>query len=143
MISILFTKEIFQFYNASGLVLDYCEEYFKIRIFGFPFSLFVFAVFGIFRGLQNTFIPMLIAIFGALLNIILDYIMVYGFADIIPAMHIKGAAYASLIAQIFMAIASFVLLIKKTPCLLGKEENLMELEVIAITIQKQTTTLLY
>lgn len=115
LISILFTKEIFQFYNASGLVLDYCEEYFKIRIFGFPFSLFVFAVFGIFRGLQNTFIPMLIAIFGALLNIILDYIMVYGFADIIPAMHIKGAAYASLIAQIFMAIASFVLLIKKTP----------------------------
>jgi len=37
----------------------------------------------------------------------------------------------------------FILLIKKTPCLLGKEENLMELEVIAITIQKQTTTLLY
>ena len=28
LISLLFTKEIFQFYNASGLVLDYCEEYF-------------------------------------------------------------------------------------------------------------------
>ena len=109
-----FSKQIFAFYNASGLVLDYCVSYFKIRIFGFPFSLFVFAVFGIFRGLQNTFTPMIIAIFGAILNIILDYILVYGISDIIPPMYIEGAAYASLIAQISMAIISFIFLIKKT-----------------------------
>ncbi len=109
-----FSKQIFAFYNASGLVLDYCVSYFKIRIFGFPFSLFVFAVFGIFRGLQNTFTPMIIAIFGAILNIILDYILVYGISDIIPPMYIEGAAYASLIAQISMAIISFFFLIKKT-----------------------------
>ena len=114
MISYPFAKQIFQFYNASGLVLEYCITYFKIRIFGFPFSLFVFAIFGIFRGLQNTFIPMIIAIFGAVLNIVLDYLFVYGYADIIPAMNIEGAAYASLIAQISMAIIAFVYLISKT-----------------------------
>lgn len=114
MISYPFAEQIFQFYNASGLVLEYCISYFKIRIFGFPFSLFVFAVFGIFRGLQNTFIPMIIAIFGAVLNIILDYLFVYGYQDIIPAMNIEGAAYASLIAQVSMAIISFVFLITKT-----------------------------
>lgn len=114
MISYPFAENIFQFYNASGLVLEYCVSYFKIRIFGFPFSLFVFAIFGIFRGLQNTFIPMVIAIFGAVLNIILDYFFVYGYADIIPAMNIEGAACASLIAQISMAIIAFVYLIIKT-----------------------------
>lgn len=114
LISYPFSKQIFQFYNASGLVLDYCIVYFKIRIFGFPFSLFVFAIFGIFRGLQNTFIPMIIAIIGALLNIVLDYILVYGIEGYIPAMNIEGAAYASLTAQITMAIISFVLLLKKT-----------------------------
>lgn len=113
-ISYPFAQQIFQFYNASDLVLEYCVTYFKIRIFGFPFSLFVFSIFGIFRGLQNTYYPMIIAIFGAVLNIILDIILVYGVSDIIPAMNIEGAAYASLIAQISMAIVAFILLIKKT-----------------------------
>lgn len=109
-----FAKQIFEFYNASGEVLSYCIIYFKIRIFGFPFSLFVFAVFGVFRGLQNTFYPMIIALIGALLNIVLDFILVYGIKEIIPAMHIEGAAYASVISQVTMAIIAFILLIKKT-----------------------------
>ena len=83
-ISYPFAKQIFQFYNASGVVLTYCITYFKIRIFGFPFSLFVFAVFGIFRGLQNTYYPMIIAIIGALLNIVLDLILVYGIEGLYP-----------------------------------------------------------
>ncbi len=109
-----FSKQIFQFYNASDVILNYCVDYYKIRIFGFPFALFTFAVFGAFRGLQNTFYPMIIAVLGVLLNIILDIILVYGITDIIPAMHIKGAAYASVIAQVFMATIAAVLLIKKT-----------------------------
>ena len=114
VISYPFAKQIFQFYNASGTVLEYCITYFKIRIFGFPFSLFVFAVFGVFRGLQNTYYPMIIAIIGALLNVFLDIIFVYGVEGYIPAMNIEGAAYASIIAQITMAIIALVLLMKKT-----------------------------
>lgn len=113
-ISYPFSKEIFQFYNASGQVLDYCISYFKIRIFGFPFSLLVFSIFGIFRGIQNTFYPMIIAIVGALLNIVLDFAFVYGVEGFIPAMRVEGAAYASLIAQIVMAVIAFYLLVKKT-----------------------------
>jgi len=109
-----FSGQIFQFYNASDQILDYCIAYFNIRIFGFPFALFVFAVFGTFRGLQNTFYPMIIAIIGASLNIVLDFILVYGIEGYIPAMHVEGAAYASVIAQVVMAIISLVLLLKKT-----------------------------
>lgn len=109
-----FAKQIFQFYNASGLILDYSIEYYQIRIFGFPFSLFVFAVFGIFRGLQNTFYPMVIAIIGALLNIVLDIVLVYGIEGVILPLNIKGAAYGSVIAQGTMAIIAGVLLLKNT-----------------------------
>ena len=109
-----FSRQIFQFYNASDQILDYCIAYFNIRIFGFPFALFVFAVFGTFRGLQNTFYPMIIAIIGASLNIVLDIILVYGIEGYIPAMHVEGAAYASVIAQVVMAIISLVLLLNKT-----------------------------
>jgi len=61
-ISYPFARQIFEFYNATGTILDAAVSYFKIRIFGFPFSLFVFAIFGTFRGLQNTYYPMMIAL---------------------------------------------------------------------------------
>jgi putative MATE family efflux protein len=57
---------------------------------------------------------MIIAIIGALLNVVLDIAFVYGIEGFIPAMHIEGAAYASIIAQITMAVIALVLLIKKT-----------------------------
>ena len=107
-------ESIFKLYNASGLILDYAVDYYKIRVFGFPFTLFTFAIFGAFRGLQNTYYPMIIAIIGALSNIALDFAFVYGIANFIPAMHIKGAAYASVIAQLFMAILAGYYLYKKT-----------------------------
>ena len=109
-----FASAIFKLYNANGDILNYSVDYYQIRVFGFPFTLFTIAVFGTFRGLQNTYYPMLIAISGVLANVVLDFILVYGIDDIIPAMHIKGAAYASVIAQILMAGLSAYYLLKKT-----------------------------
>lgn len=54
-----FANDIFKLYNASDLILDYSVDYYQIRVFGFPFTLFTIAVFGTFRGLQNTFYPMI------------------------------------------------------------------------------------
>ena len=109
-----FIKEIFVWLEAEGQVLTYCISYYRIRVWGFPLSLFVFAVFGIFRGLQNTFWPMIIALIGVVSNIVLDFTLVYGIDGFIEPMHLEGAAWASLFSQAIMAILSFVLLIKKT-----------------------------
>ena len=113
--TLFFIQEIFQLYNAEGLILNYAVDYYKIRAIGLPLTIFTFSVFGIFRGLQNTFWPMVISIFGTVLNIGLDYALVFGIEGFIPAMHIEGAAYASVIAQGSMAILSLVLVLKKTP----------------------------
>jgi len=109
-----FIEAIFSLYNASGLILDYCVQYYSIRVWGFPLTLFTFAVFGIFRGLQNTFWPMVVALIGAGVNILLDFILVYGIEGYIPAMQIEGAAYASLGAQALMAVLSLILVLIKT-----------------------------
>jgi putative MATE family efflux protein len=114
VITILFAELIFKLYNAEGLILNYAVEYYKIRALGLPLTLFVFSVFGVFRGLQNTFWPMIISIVGTLLNVVLDYIFVYGIEGVLPAMHIKGAAYASVIAQGVMAIMALIFMLKKT-----------------------------
>jgi putative MATE family efflux protein len=109
-----FARQIFKLYNASDLILDYSVTYYKIRVLGFPFTLFTIAVFGAFRGLQNTYYPMIIAIIGALSNIILDIVLVYGIQGYIKPMNIEGAAYASVMAQILMAGCSAYFLLKKT-----------------------------
>ncbi len=109
-----FIKEIFMLLEAKGLVLDYCITYYSIRVWGFPLSLFVFAIFGIFRGLQNTFWPMIVALIGVVTNIVLDIILVYGIEGVINPMHLEGAAWASLLSQGVMAIISLILLLKKT-----------------------------
>ena len=53
---------------------------------------------------------MVIAIIGTLLNIVLDIIFVYGIDGFISPMYIRGAAYASLIAQITMAVIALSLI---------------------------------
>lgn len=112
--TIFLIEDIFKLFNASGTILDYCVSYYSIRVWGFPLTLFVFAVMGIFRGMQNTYYPMLIAITGAVLNIGLDFMLVYGIEGWIPALYLDGAAWASLAAQGVMAIMAFVLLYTKT-----------------------------
>ncbi len=114
-ITLFFVDEIFRLYNADGLILRYSIDYYKIRAIGFPLTLFVFSIFGVFRGLQNTYWPMVISIIGAVLNIGLDFVLVFGIDGLIAPMNVKGAAWASVIAQVVMAILSLILLLKKTP----------------------------
>jgi MATE family multidrug resistance protein len=112
--TIFVIEDIFLLLNASGKILDYCVKYYAIRVWGFPLTLFTFAIFGIFRGLQNTYWTMLIAITGAILNIFLDFLLVYGLEGFISPMYLEGAAYASLISQGVMALMAFIFLIVKT-----------------------------
>ena len=113
--TIPFSEAIFKFYNASGVLLDYSVDYYKIRIIGFPFTLYTFAVFGVFRGLQNTYYPMVIAIIGTAINIALDLVLVYGITNIIAPMNLKGAALASVLSQALMAVMATALVLKNTP----------------------------
>ena len=115
VITIFFVEFIFKLYNAEGLILNYAVDYYKIRALGFPLTLFVFSVFGVFRGMQNTYWPMIISILGTVLNVGLDFALVFGIEGFIPAMNIEGAAIASVIAQLVMAIMALILMLKKTP----------------------------
>ena len=115
VVTIFFANQIFEMYNADGLILSYSVEYYKIRAIGFPLTLFVFSCFGVFRGLQNTVWPMIISIVGASLNIGLDFMLVYGIEGFIDPMNVKGAAWASVISQAVMALLAFIFLLKKTP----------------------------
>lgn len=106
---------IFTLYNAKGITLNLSISYYQIRAIGFPLTLSAFAIFGVFRGIQNTSWAMIASISGALINVILDYTLVYGVDGLIPVYGIMGAAYASLVAQLVMLLIALYFLYQKTP----------------------------
>lgn len=57
---------------------------------------------------------MIIAVIGTVVNIVFDFALVYGIDGVIQPMNIKGAAYASVFAQLVMAILSVYYLLRKT-----------------------------
>jgi len=57
---------------------------------------------------------MIIALTGAGLNIVLDFILIYGIKGWISPLYLEGAAWGSLIAQGVMAVMALVFLLTKT-----------------------------
>lgn len=112
-ITVPLATPIFELYLAKGDVMLYAREYYFIRSWGYPITLSTFILFGVFRGLQNTSWAMQTAIVGGLVNLIGDYILIFGMGPIEP-MGVKGAALASLLAQITMLFLAIIFLVKKT-----------------------------
>ena len=72
------------------------------------FSLIPISIFQSFKqfseGMSNTRIALIVMIFANVLNVILNYILIYGHLGM-PAMGLVGAGWATFISRIFMAIA--------------------------------------
>jgi putative MATE family efflux protein len=113
-ITSLFAEPIFRMYNAEGDVLAKAIEYYHIRSFGHPIVLATFAITGAFRGIQNLSWSMWISIAGALVNLALNPILIFGWGPI-EGMGIAGSAWSSLIAQVVMVSIAIWFLQKRTP----------------------------
>jgi putative MATE family efflux protein len=110
-----FASFIFSLYKADGEMLELTASYYQIRALGFPLTLSAFAIFGIFRGLQNTHWAMIASISGAVVNVGLDYLLVYGVDGVFEGMGLTGAAIASLMAQSTMLLIALFYFFKRTP----------------------------
>lgn len=84
--------------GATGAIHSNAVTYIQIRAFGGPAVLITMTSFGILYGLADMRSPLFIAITVNVMNIVLDYLMIFGVGPI-PAMGIAGAALASTISQ--------------------------------------------
>ncbi|HRW58232.1 MAG TPA: MATE family efflux transporter [Chlamydiales bacterium] len=81
----------------------YATDFFSIFVsFGFVNCLSM-ALMGFFAGRGKVRFVALVTIFANLLNIGLDYILIYGFAHI-PSLGVKGASIATVISQCAMVV---------------------------------------
>ncbi len=95
----LFAKPFFELFTDNQIVISYATSYTRIvMIFSFG-RILAQAGNSILQGTGEMIKPMIAMLIGALLNIILDPILIFGWFGI-PAMGVKGAAIATVVAQI-------------------------------------------
>lgn len=76
-------------------------------------SLFHIAIEKMFQATGNMIVPMILQGIGAIINIILDPIMIFGMFGF-PKMGVAGAAIATIIGQIVACMLAVILFIKKS-----------------------------
>ena len=94
--------------HGSDEVLAHTATYFRVRIWAAPAVLCLYAFNGWFIGMQNTTIPMIIAILTNVVNIILSIVFVN-----FMSMGVAGVALGTVIAQYCGLITAIVFLFIK------------------------------
>jgi putative MATE family efflux protein len=95
--------------GVSAAVFADAVSYMRVSFSGIVF-VFAFAMYqSIMRGIGETRMPLYVVSASVVLNLVLDPILIYGWGPI-PAMHVAGAAYATLITQAMAAALGMYLL---------------------------------
>jgi len=124
----IFSPMLLKLLGATDKVLYYGVSYIKILFIGIFTMFFLFLGSAILRGSGDTQTPMKIAIFATILNIVLDWILIFGKFGI-KQMEASGAALATVISRGIGGVIIFVLLIK------GKHNIHLDLKKIKVNFE--------
>lgn len=115
LVGFFFTDFFTTIFTENSSLQFFTGQYLRIILI-FSFGNFIaHAGISILQSTGNTLTPMIAQLVGAVANIILDPIMIFGYFGF-PAMGVAGAAWATVIGQ----FASFILILK----MLRKESHL-------------------
>lgn len=114
LVGIFLTKPFFMVQTDNAEIIQFGTDYASICL-GFSFG--IFSQFCFERLLQSTgrtIHATITQLIGAVINIILDPILIFGYLGM-PAMGVKGAAVATVTGQIIAAIVAVIMNIKFNP----------------------------
>lgn len=99
VIMIVLVSPLIDFYKLNGAdVITMAENYLTIISFGLVFNIFNQIVTGLVTASGNSKTPFIVTCTGLVINIVLDPIFIFGLG-FIPAMGVRGAAFATVLAQ--------------------------------------------
>lgn len=96
----IFSEEILTLFKANKNIIPQSKIYMKICSIAVFFNTFSTILNGIFRGCKDTKTPLLGALISNVINIFLDYILIFGKFGF-PELGIKGAGIATSTASFF------------------------------------------
>ena len=97
----------FDYMGQDTSVVRWAKPYFLLQVFSL-LPLLIFCLFKQFlEGLGNTKVAMIITLVANIINIVLNYLLIYGKCGF-PYWGVVGAGVATLISRILMAVGFFV-----------------------------------
>ncbi|MET0997992.1 MAG: MATE family efflux transporter [Marmoricola sp.] len=98
------TGQVVVRFGASPHDAELAVTYLRIALLGVVPLLLMLAATGVLRGMQDTRTPLVVAVIGNLVNVVLNVGLVYGVGPI-EGLGIAGSAIGTLIAQVGSAVA--------------------------------------
>ncbi len=111
-------KSLTAFMNIPESIIYDTEAYLSIIFLGLIFTFIYNFLASMLRAVGNSAVPLMFLMFSAVANILLDILFVLYFN-----MGIKGAAIATVAAQLLSAIALLGYIVKKSPELLPEKKH--------------------
>lgn len=109
----IFSKNILSLAGAKGDVLTLGYKYMRVCSIGLFFNMITNLLNGVFRGCKNTKTPLYGATILNVINLSLDYVLIFGKFGF-PELGVEGAAIATTIGNIF-AFLFILSQLKKLP----------------------------
>lgn len=110
----LFAGPISAAFTDDPVIAGLCRDYLWICMVFCLGNMMCMTFQRLLQASGNTFLSMIVLICGAITNIVLDPIMIFGWLGC-PALGIRGAAYATVIGQWVSMFAGLCLNIRKNP----------------------------
>jgi len=126
MVGVFFSYPIAHLFATDETVGNYASEYLYYRFMGIPFFLISVSFRGFFFGISKTKIFMFSGVITNLLNIIFNYIFIYGEFGF-PKMGLAGAGLGSTLATMFDGL--FYIVIIMLPSYRKRFQNLKHLSL--------------
>ncbi len=124
---LVFSKQILKVFGANPNEIEcyqYAKDYLQIICYGLPFYIIGQGLNASIRSDGSPKYAMAATVVGAITNIILDPLFIFGFK-----MSVKGAAIATVIGQILTFIISIIYLKKSKSFKINKESIKLDKEV--------------
>lgn len=109
VIGLLTIEPLFSLMGAGAEALPLIREYMLLWYLGMPFLVVPMVGNFAMRSAGEARLPGLLMVVGALINIALDPLLIFGWG-VVPALGIQGAAIASVLARIITLIAAILIL---------------------------------
>lgn len=117
LVSYIFLPQLINLFGCTQTVYPYALEYGKIIILGAPFMFIYTALSNIIRADNSPKYAMIMLLVGAIINIILDPIFIFGLS-----LGVKGGALATIVGQIISCLIAVIYIPKIKTIKLEKED---------------------
>lgn len=126
-IAYIFLPQLVYLFGCTESVYKYAVDYGRIIVIGAPFMLIYSSFSSIIRADGSPKYSMIMLVIGAIINIILDPIFIFGFN-----MGVKGGAIATIIGQIVSFVIAIIYLFKIKSVKLTRNDFKLDKDVFRI-----------